>query len=288
MKEKIGRNDPCPCGSGRKYKKCCLNKDKHSPFLPNESFKTAVKKKPTPINHHLESNDGGRSWRQAPGCLAVRLACKPVESSNIEIDDIFKSLDKTKLSDTGLNACIHKLYAVKYHLDNFVSREILQVQKLKENCSPPAGAQIEEIDSVFIYELESFLFQVKSSLDVLTIGVINKSLGFSLGTYAPQQIIDASEKNKKTIGEQKASKIEKIVSENRDWIEEVNEMRIQITHLSDLKNFCCFIVLPFAGGDEVTICYPSMPDGTRATKYIESIWQKLLYFYKSFLDALAG
>jgi methionyl aminopeptidase len=25
--EKIGRNDPCPCGSGRKFKKCCLGKD---------------------------------------------------------------------------------------------------------------------------------------------------------------------------------------------------------------------------------------------------------------------
>ncbi len=25
---KIGRNDPCPCGSGKKYKKCCLNKAK--------------------------------------------------------------------------------------------------------------------------------------------------------------------------------------------------------------------------------------------------------------------
>jgi hypothetical protein len=23
---KIGRNDPCPCGSGKKYKKCCLDK----------------------------------------------------------------------------------------------------------------------------------------------------------------------------------------------------------------------------------------------------------------------
>ena len=23
--EKVGRNDPCPCGSGRKYKKCCMN-----------------------------------------------------------------------------------------------------------------------------------------------------------------------------------------------------------------------------------------------------------------------
>ena len=23
---KVGRNDPCPCGSGKKFKKCCLNK----------------------------------------------------------------------------------------------------------------------------------------------------------------------------------------------------------------------------------------------------------------------
>ena len=24
--EKVGRNDPCPCGSGKKYKQCCLRK----------------------------------------------------------------------------------------------------------------------------------------------------------------------------------------------------------------------------------------------------------------------
>lgn len=23
--EKVGRNDPCPCGSGKKYKQCCMN-----------------------------------------------------------------------------------------------------------------------------------------------------------------------------------------------------------------------------------------------------------------------
>jgi hypothetical protein len=22
--KKIGRNEPCPCGSGKKYKRCCL------------------------------------------------------------------------------------------------------------------------------------------------------------------------------------------------------------------------------------------------------------------------
>jgi hypothetical protein len=27
MSERIGRNDPCPCGSGRKFKRCCLNSE---------------------------------------------------------------------------------------------------------------------------------------------------------------------------------------------------------------------------------------------------------------------
>ena len=26
-KNKVGRNDSCPCGSGKKYKNCCLDKD---------------------------------------------------------------------------------------------------------------------------------------------------------------------------------------------------------------------------------------------------------------------
>jgi HEAT repeat protein len=28
---KVGRNDPCPCGSGKKYKKCCMKKDNLPP-----------------------------------------------------------------------------------------------------------------------------------------------------------------------------------------------------------------------------------------------------------------
>jgi len=28
--KKIGRNDTCPCGSGKKYKKCCLNNHQKS------------------------------------------------------------------------------------------------------------------------------------------------------------------------------------------------------------------------------------------------------------------
>jgi hypothetical protein len=26
VKQKVGRNDPCPCGSGKKFKNCCMRK----------------------------------------------------------------------------------------------------------------------------------------------------------------------------------------------------------------------------------------------------------------------
>lgn len=41
-KQKIGRNDPCPCGSGKKYKKCC--------FLFSDSQKV-------PENHYISSSE---------------------------------------------------------------------------------------------------------------------------------------------------------------------------------------------------------------------------------------
>jgi len=35
--KKIGRNDPCPCGSGKKYKKCCLPKDEEKELREDEA-----------------------------------------------------------------------------------------------------------------------------------------------------------------------------------------------------------------------------------------------------------
>jgi hypothetical protein len=36
MNPKVGRNDPCPCGSGLKYKKCCALKS------PMQKYKAEV------------------------------------------------------------------------------------------------------------------------------------------------------------------------------------------------------------------------------------------------------
>jgi len=35
---KVGRNDPCTCGSGKKYKKCCLRKDRIERREEREEF----------------------------------------------------------------------------------------------------------------------------------------------------------------------------------------------------------------------------------------------------------
>lgn len=40
---KIGRNNKCPCGSGKKYKKCCLNKNMND--IPKEVLEWALKRK---------------------------------------------------------------------------------------------------------------------------------------------------------------------------------------------------------------------------------------------------
>lgn len=37
-----GRNDPCPCGSGRKYKHCCLAKDEAAAAVAREEAKAAA------------------------------------------------------------------------------------------------------------------------------------------------------------------------------------------------------------------------------------------------------
>ncbi|MFX1555293.1 MAG: SEC-C metal-binding domain-containing protein, partial [Promethearchaeota archaeon] len=47
-RSKIGHNAPCPCGSGKKYKHCCLLKDRsdrrslHISFLDDEIFEAGM------------------------------------------------------------------------------------------------------------------------------------------------------------------------------------------------------------------------------------------------------
>lgn len=46
MEQKVGRNDPCPCGSGKKFKSCCIDKPIKKP-LP---FKAKLLSQPKPVD----------------------------------------------------------------------------------------------------------------------------------------------------------------------------------------------------------------------------------------------
>jgi len=48
MDKKIGRNDPCPCGSGKKYKNCHLGQSVEAP--PKLKFKAKLLSQPPQIN----------------------------------------------------------------------------------------------------------------------------------------------------------------------------------------------------------------------------------------------
>jgi methionyl aminopeptidase len=63
--QKIGRNDPCPCGSGKKFKKCCFDK---GDFLVSD-YKHLYK---TKFNIHLKSDAEIQELRKA-GKLAIAL-----------------------------------------------------------------------------------------------------------------------------------------------------------------------------------------------------------------------
>jgi tetratricopeptide (TPR) repeat protein len=58
-KIKIGRNDPCHCGSGQKYKRCCQEKDEAAERAVRAAAEAA--KPPTPARHRNTSLDSFRA-----------------------------------------------------------------------------------------------------------------------------------------------------------------------------------------------------------------------------------
>ncbi|MFI2857757.1 YecA family protein [Paenibacillus sp. JSM ZJ436] len=62
-----GRNEPCPCGSGKKYKKCCMNKEQDVLDTPITSLREAALKVNV-ANPAVPSHDSAKGIREL--CLA--------------------------------------------------------------------------------------------------------------------------------------------------------------------------------------------------------------------------
>jgi hypothetical protein len=102
--EKIGRNDPCPCGSGKKFKNCHLGREEELFLLQSERLKNDVARKITA----LPEVNYGRSKEMADA-LDIRELTGNVEMSGIKFIDFaayvaLESFDKGNLGSEHYKA----------------------------------------------------------------------------------------------------------------------------------------------------------------------------------------
>jgi tetratricopeptide (TPR) repeat protein len=93
MPTKTGRNDPCPCGSGKKYKHCCLEKD--------------------------------QATEHAKFASAAAAAAAAEAANQKEIQDRIKALDETHELAAASNAVIELIDAGKFDEAEQAARELL-------------------------------------------------------------------------------------------------------------------------------------------------------------------
>jgi tetratricopeptide (TPR) repeat protein len=54
---KIGRNDPCACGSGKKYKKCCMARDEAAALAARAAQPAAMPARRPSLARHFQEHD---------------------------------------------------------------------------------------------------------------------------------------------------------------------------------------------------------------------------------------
>mmetsp|Transcript_21730 Transcript_21730/g.10169 ORF Transcript_21730/g.10169 Transcript_21730/m.10169 type:complete len:298 (-) Transcript_21730:1084-1977(-) len=89
IEQKIGRNEPCPCGSGKKYKRCCLGRKKR-----NNDYAKLKKKYADVYNIHLKEEKDIEGIKKA-GKLVVKTL------------DLVESEIKPGISTDYINKIVH-------------------------------------------------------------------------------------------------------------------------------------------------------------------------------------
>jgi hypothetical protein len=73
MSEKVGRNDPCPCGSGKKFKKC-HGGSAPSPTIDNDKLQVEMEK----LLHRSQAEEMQRQEQQGFGNTMPKNWCHNV------------------------------------------------------------------------------------------------------------------------------------------------------------------------------------------------------------------
>ncbi len=97
-RHKVGRNDPCPCGSGKKYKRCCG---------AQVSTQTAIKQEPDYFKMNKEIAYKGKIGRQRRSFCLEYMAKKKanLEYLQTSLKKKIEDEDKTITCKAGCSFC---------------------------------------------------------------------------------------------------------------------------------------------------------------------------------------
>ena len=289
--KKPKRNDHCPCNSGKKYKECHIPRK----FNPDESFE--LKLSDLDIDYHFESIDGGQTLIKAPGVapdeIQMRVHIRPVDSNVEDVGKLIAPLSRAipenrLILRNRVSKLSHKLQGVKYHINNFARSEESEMAKISAEPQNANGVDLLVEEPKLLYEVEGFLFQSKSSLDVLAQLI---AMVFNLGTInrysdGGEKLVKPLEQNAEKSLKPISAEVIKIIRRYGQWAREITDMRDDVTHFSDLEGFSCFIVHAYRGGGLVKVSYPAMPDGIRAVKYMKQAWMTLCQLISEMIPVL--
>jgi hypothetical protein len=183
-----------------------------------------------------------------------------------------KHIDNSITWENRINKLQHKLDALKFHMKNF-DRHQEEIQQKFEEQYINSIVEVEETDYIFTFELESFLFQIQSALDILgqIIALAIKDYSFdSYGKFLSGKLSSNTSNN--TILNKN---LQQVIDNHAQWYENFNSMRNLVTHWGDLLNFKSTTHKPAIDQQYARIYYPQMPDGKKVTRYMKEIWNSL-------------
>jgi tetratricopeptide (TPR) repeat protein len=113
---KPGRNDPCHCGSGSKYKKCCLAKDQAA---EHDRLVKAQLRRDTPRRDAVQRDESPTASRLPAGELTAKIAAALL--ARAEEEDTYDDA-----LEAASNAVVHLVNAGKLDDAEAAARDLLQ------------------------------------------------------------------------------------------------------------------------------------------------------------------
>ena len=97
MSVKVGRNDPCPCGSGKKFKKCCIEQFESSSTTASEvsdpgAPAAVLVKEPTSDRWTIELRNFAKVREAGPDAMADK-PTREWSKTDEEVDESFPASD---------------------------------------------------------------------------------------------------------------------------------------------------------------------------------------------------